>query len=34
MRMSVWSGTNFVTELPIQVEDVAPGVGANYMSRM
>lgn len=24
---SVWAGTNFVTEVPMPVEDVAPGVG-------
>lgn len=25
--MSVWGGQNFVTELPVHVEQVAPGVG-------
>jgi len=27
MRMSVWGGMNFVTEGPMDVEEVAPGVG-------
>ena len=27
MLMSVWGGQNFVTELPVHVEEVAPGVG-------
>ena len=25
--MSVWGGPNFVTEVPVLVEEVAPGVG-------
>ena len=27
MRMSVWGGRNFVSEAPMEVEAVAPGVG-------
>lgn len=27
MRMSLWGGRNFVTEAPMDVEEVAPGVG-------
>ena len=27
MRMSVWGGENFVTERPVEIEPVSPGVG-------
>lgn len=27
MRMSAWAGENFATELPVEVEQVTPGVG-------